>query len=239
MVKIHESSLNSSDMGELGSVSESKPIDAVSDTLQAQKEPLPEKDLSDQDKAVEEPVRQTDNDENVETPTLETPSLAEATAEVDKEMTLETASSAEATAEVDKEIEEETETRNIVSDPVLSTNLDASDQAIQKPMDDSNDCQTANTSKDKGPPISSIEIKEEKIDDPPEDLNAVKVEPEDEDGTWCAVCHDGGDLLYCCDRCPRIYHLNCYIPALAEEPPDDWVINATTSKCLKVLYFKA
>ena len=83
MVKIHESSLNSSDMGELGSVSESKPIDAVSDTLQAQKEPLPEKNLSDQDKAVEEPVRQTDNDENVETPTLETPSLAEATAEVD------------------------------------------------------------------------------------------------------------------------------------------------------------
>ena len=209
MVKIHESSLNSSDMGELGSASESKPIDAVSNTLQAQKEPLPEKDLSDQEKAVEEPGRQTDNDENVETPTLET------------------ATSAEATAEVDKEIEEETETRNIVSDPVLSTNLDASDQAIQKPMDDSNDCQTANTSKDKGPPISSIDIKEEKIDDPPEALNAVKVEPEDEDGTWCAVCHDGGDLLYCCDRCPRVYHLYCYIPPLAEEPPDDWVINAT------------
>ena len=210
MVKIHESSLNSSDMGELGSASESKPIDAVSNTLQAQKEPLPEKDLSDQEKAVEEPGRQTDNDENVEIPTLET------------------ASSAEATAEAHKEIEEETERRHIVSDPVLSTNLDATDQAIQKPMDDSNDCQTTNKSKDKGPPISSIEIKEEKIDDPPEALSAVKVEPEDEDGTWCAVCHDGGDLLYCCDRCPRVYHLYCYIPPLAEEPPDDWVINATT-----------
>ena len=40
---------------------------------------------------------------------------------------------------------------------------------------------------------------------------------------WCAVCHDGGDMLYCCDRCPKIYHLSCYIPPLTEEPPDDWV----------------
>ena len=210
MVKIHESSLNSSDMGELVSASDSKTFDAVSDTLQAEKESLPEKDPRDQDNAREEPGRQTDNDENVEMPTLET------------------ASSAEATGEANKEIEEETERRHIVSDPVLSTNLDASDQAIQKTMDDSNDRQTANTSKDKGTTISSIEIKEEKIDDPPEALNAVKVEPEDEDGTWCAVCHDGGDLLYCCDRCPRVYHLYCYIPPLAEEPPDDWVINAMT-----------
>ena len=210
MVKIHESSLNSSDMGELVPASDSKTFEAVLDTLEARKEPLPEKDLSDQDNAGKEPGRQTDNDENVEIPTLET------------------ASSSEETAEANKEIEEETERRHIVSDPVLSTNLGASDQAIQKPMDDSNDRQTANTSKDKGTTISSIEIKEEKIDDPPEALNAVKVEPEDEDGTWCAVCHDGGDLLYCCDRCPRVYHLYCYIPPLAEEPPDDWAINATT-----------
>ena len=210
MVKIHESSLSSSNIGELGSASENKTFDAVSGTFPAQKKPLPEKDLSDQDKVVEKPGRQTDNDENVEMPILET------------------ASSAETTAGADKEIEEETDRRPLASDPVLSTNLDPSDQAIQKPMDDSNDCQTAKTSKDKGTPISSIEIKEEKIDDPPEALNAVKDEPEDEDGTWCAVCHDGGDLLYCCDRCPRVYHLYCYIPPLAEEPPDDWVINATT-----------
>lgn len=43
------------------------------------------------------------------------------------------------------------------------------------------------------------------------------------DGDWCAVCHDGGDTLYCCDRCPKVYHLFCYIPPLTEEPPDDWV----------------
>ena len=69
MVKIHESSLNSSDMGELASASDSKTFDAVSDTLQAEKEFLPEKDLSDQDNAREEPGQQTDNDENVEIPT--------------------------------------------------------------------------------------------------------------------------------------------------------------------------
>ncbi len=21
---------------------------------------------------------------------------------------------------------------------------------------------------------------------------------------WCAMCHDGGDTLYCCDRCPKV-----------------------------------
>eukprot|EP00095_Tigriopus_kingsejongensis_P002200 maker-scaffold2190_size19107-snap-gene-0.5 protein:Tk02200 transcript:maker-scaffold2190_size19107-snap-gene-0.5-mRNA-1 annotation:"e3 ubiquitin-protein ligase trim33-like" len=43
------------------------------------------------------------------------------------------------------------------------------------------------------------------------------------DEAWCAICHDGGDLLYCCDRCPKVYHLYCYIPPLTSEPPDDWV----------------
>lgn len=51
-------------------------------------------------------------------------------------------------------------------------------------------------------------------------------DPDDEnvdDNDWCAVCHDGGDTLYCCDRCPKVFHLFCYIPPLTEEPPDDWV----------------
>ena len=29
--------------------------------------------------------------------------------------------------------------------------------------------------------------------------------------------------MYLCGRCPKIYHLSCYIPPLMEEPPDDWV----------------
>ena len=44
-----------------------------------------------------------------------------------------------------------------------------------------------------------------------------------DDNDWCAVCHDGGDTLYCCDRCPKVYHMYCFIPTLTEEPPDDWV----------------
>ena len=35
---------------------------------------------------------------------------------------------------------------------------------------------------------------------------------------WCAICHDGGDTLYCCDRCPKVYHMNCYVPPLPGEP---------------------
>ena len=59
-------------------------------------------------------------------------------------------------------------------------------------------------------------------------------EGEDEEGgdenDWCAVCHDGGDTLYCCDRCPKVYHLFCYIPPLTEEPPDDWVCDMCKSQ---------
>ncbi|XP_076316697.1 E3 ubiquitin-protein ligase TRIM33-like isoform X3 [Tachypleus tridentatus] len=45
------------------------------------------------------------------------------------------------------------------------------------------------------------------VDDPNED--------------WCAVCHDGGELL-CCSNCPRVYHLNCHVPALLTTPNEDW-----------------
>ena len=79
---------------------------------------------------------------------------------------------------------------------------------------------------------SAFEIKKEMVDEVPELLGsakeeaaakAIKEEPEEEEVVYCAVCHDGGDLLYCCDRCPKIYHLACYIPPMKEEPPDDWV----------------
>ncbi|XP_074533973.1 tripartite motif-containing protein 66-like [Halichoeres trimaculatus] len=45
-------------------------------------------------------------------------------------------------------------------------------------------------------------------------------EMESED--FCAVCLNGGDLL-CCDRCPKVYHLGCHIPALSSSPLGDWV----------------
>ena len=60
-------------------------------------------------------------------------------------------------------------------------------------------------------------------------------DPNDPDGTdWCAVCHDGGDTLYCCDRCPKVFHLFCYIPPLTEEPPDDWVSYVITMKASRL-----
>lgn len=40
-------------------------------------------------------------------------------------------------------------------------------------------------------------------------------EMESED--FCAVCLNGGDLL-CCDRCPKVFHLDCHIPALSSFP---------------------
>ncbi|CAJ1056158.1 hypothetical protein EPR50_G00091240 [Xyrichtys novacula] len=45
-------------------------------------------------------------------------------------------------------------------------------------------------------------------------------EMESED--FCAACRNGGDLL-CCDRCPKVFHLGCHIPALTCSPLGDWV----------------
>ncbi|VTJ64670.1 Hypothetical predicted protein, partial [Marmota monax] len=41
----------------------------------------------------------------------------------------------------------------------------------------------------------------------------VPIENED----FCAVCLNGGELL-CCDRCPKVFHLSCHVPALLSFP---------------------
>ncbi|XP_029812827.1 tripartite motif-containing protein 66 isoform X6 [Suricata suricatta] len=46
----------------------------------------------------------------------------------------------------------------------------------------------------------------------------VPIENED----FCAVCLNGGELL-CCDRCPKVFHLSCHLPALLSFPGGDWV----------------
>ncbi|XP_055365377.1 tripartite motif-containing protein 66-like isoform X2 [Betta splendens] len=53
--------------------------------------------------------------------------------------------------------------------------------------------------------------------------------PEEKDSEdFCAVCLNGGDLL-CCDRCPKVFHLDCHIPALSSFPPGDWMCSLCRS----------
>lgn len=40
---------------------------------------------------------------------------------------------------------------------------------------------------------------------------------DDPNEDWCAVCQNGGELL-CCDRCPKVFHINCHIPTLKFSP---------------------
>lgn len=41
---------------------------------------------------------------------------------------------------------------------------------------------------------------------------------------YCGVCRNGGQLL-CCDTCPKVYHLNCHVPALTGLPRFVLVVN--------------
>lgn len=41
---------------------------------------------------------------------------------------------------------------------------------------------------------------------------------EDPNEDWCAVCQNGGELLLCCDKCPKVFHLSCHIPTLFRLP---------------------
>ncbi|XP_060570139.1 E3 ubiquitin-protein ligase TRIM33-like isoform X2 [Ruditapes philippinarum] len=41
-----------------------------------------------------------------------------------------------------------------------------------------------------------------------------KHDPSDPSEDYCAVCHNGGDLL-CCDKCPKVFHLQCHVPAIS------------------------
>uniref|UniRef100_A0A8C8EL60 RING-type E3 ubiquitin transferase n=1 Tax=Oncorhynchus tshawytscha TaxID=74940 RepID=A0A8C8EL60_ONCTS len=58
-------------------------------------------------------------------------------------------------------------------------------------------------------------------DPQPDPEKAPGVPEDDPNEDWCAVCQNGGELL-CCDRCPKVFHLNCHIPTLRESPSGEW-----------------
>ncbi len=43
----------------------------------------------------------------------------------------------------------------------------------------------------------------------------------DQHNDHCDVCNQPGELL-CCASCTLVFHIDCLLPKLIEEPPDDW-----------------
>ena len=40
--------------------------------------------------------------------------------------------------------------------------------------------------------------------------------------SYCWVCHEGGEVL-CCDKCPRVFHLQCSGLAKAPDDDEEWI----------------
>ncbi|XP_037622848.1 uncharacterized protein LOC119486639 [Sebastes umbrosus] len=90
--------------------------------------------------------------------------------------------------------------------------LEVEDEVVQ--MDDS---------EDQRPDLCSSQEEEEEEEDSSTQKPGPGSGPEEmESEDFCAVCLNGGDLL-CCDRCPKVYHLDCHIPPLTNFPLGDWV----------------
>ncbi|XP_070321309.1 transcription intermediary factor 1-alpha isoform X3 [Odocoileus virginianus] len=54
-------------------------------------------------------------------------------------------------------------------------------------------------------------------------LHAGETRKEDDPNEdWCAVCQNGGELL-CCEKCPKVFHLSCHVPTLANFPSGEWI----------------
>ncbi|XP_073698608.1 uncharacterized protein [Garra rufa] len=44
----------------------------------------------------------------------------------------------------------------------------------------------------------------------------------------CYVCRSEGDLLVCCDECPRAFHSHCHLPAADGDSPGEWICTFCT-----------
>ena len=106
----------------------------------------------------------------------------------------------------------------------LETELDLG--SVTDPTSVKTELSLSETGKKDNNSDADVATKKETITSQEPEMEGNESDAKTEDGDendWCAVCHDGGDTLYCCDRCPKVFHLFCYIPPLTEEPPDDWV----------------
>ncbi|KAL0962766.1 hypothetical protein UPYG_G00345070 [Umbra pygmaea] len=65
---------------------------------------------------------------------------------------------------------------------------------------------------------TQVELEADPQPEPDKALGAPEDDPNED---WCAVCQNGGELL-CCDKCPKVFHLNCHIPTLRESPSGEW-----------------
>ncbi|XP_055378936.1 E3 ubiquitin-protein ligase TRIM33 [Condylostylus longicornis] len=63
-----------------------------------------------------------------------------------------------------------------------------------------------------------------------EEKHDMKDDPNED---WCAVCLDGGELM-CCDKCPKVFHQSCHIPAISSLPDE-----SETWQCLLCVNMEA
>ncbi|XP_033832157.1 transcription intermediary factor 1-alpha isoform X2 [Periophthalmus magnuspinnatus] len=101
---------------------------------------------------------------------------------------------------------------SFVQSSVGSSLPDSSTAAKSKPRPQQKTCPSVKVTL----PVSS------KASEKPAPQTEKRAEPEDDPNEdWCAVCQNGGELL-CCDKCPKVFHLNCHIPTLNESPSGEW-----------------